>query len=99
MIYKYVLNDIRRMNKHHQNNKINQQLRAFISSYLPKHTDKTSQKCLKMMIELYKRNIWTDNRTVNIIAESCFAPSAKLRLMACYFLMETTNPLEELPDS
>jgi protein SDA1 len=99
MIYKYVLNDIRRMNSHHKNNKINQQIRAFISDYIPKHTDKTAQKSLKMMIELYKKNIWTDNRTVNIIAESCFAPASKLRLMACHFLMETTMPLEELPDS
>jgi len=40
-----------------------------------------------------------DNRTVNIIAEACFAPSARLRLMACYFLMDTTMHLEELPDS
>lgn len=50
MIYKYVLNDIRRMNKHHQNNKINQQIRAFISAYIPKHTDKTAQKSLKLLI-------------------------------------------------
>lgn len=99
MIYKYVLNDIRRMNKHHQNNKINQQLRAFISGYVPKHTDKTAQKSIKLMVELYKRNIWTDTRTVNIIAEACFAPSTKIRLMACFFLMETTMELEELPDS
>lgn len=68
MIYKYVLNDIRRMNIHHQNNKINQQIRAFISNYLPRHADKTAQKSLKLLIELYKRNVWTDNRTVNIIA-------------------------------
>ena len=51
------------------------------------------------MIQLYKRNVWTDNRTVNIIAEACFAPSTKIRLMACHFLMETTMDLEELPDS
>jgi protein SDA1 len=68
MIYKYVLNDIRRMNSHHQNNKINQQIRAFMSGYIPKHADKTSQKSLKLLIELYKRNVWTDNRTVNIIS-------------------------------
>jgi protein SDA1 len=99
MIYKYVLNDIRRMNSHHQNNKINQQIRAFVSGYIPKHTDKTAQKSLKLLMELYKRNVWTDNRTVNIIAEACFAPSSRSRMMACHFLMETTMPLEELPDS
>ena len=87
------------MNSHHKNNKINQQIRAFISGYIPKHTDKTAQKSLKLMIQLYKKNIWTDNRSVNIIAEACFAPSSRLRQMACHFLMETTMPLDELPDS
>ena len=93
MIYKYVLNDIRRMNSHHQNNKINQEIRNFIGNYVPKHTDKTAEKGIKLMIELYKRNVWTDTRSVNIIAEACFAPSSKIRMMACHFLMETTMQL------
>lgn len=42
------------------------------------------------MIELYKKNIWTDNRTVNIIADGCFNASVKIRLIACHFLVSTT---------
>lgn len=51
------------------------------------------------MIDMYKRNIWTDNRTVNIIAEGCFNASPKNRLIACHFLISTTEPLEEIEDS
>jgi protein SDA1 len=69
------MNDIRRMNKHHQNNKINQELKKFISNYANKNGDKTAQKSLQLMIELYRRNIWNDNRSVNIIAEGCFNQS------------------------
>jgi len=27
-----------------------------------------TQKSLQLMVDLYKRNIWTDNRSVNVIA-------------------------------
>ena len=58
-----------------------------------------AQKSLQMMIELYKRNVWTDNRSVNIIAEGCFSQSPKIRLIAAHFLIATTERLEELSES
>lgn len=82
------------MNRHHKNNKINQELKKFISQYITKYSDKTAQKSLQLMIEFYKRNIWTDNRTVNIIADGCFNASAKIRVIACFFLISTTERLE-----
>jgi protein SDA1 len=49
-----------------------------------------TQKALQLMIDLYKRNIWTDNRSVNIIAEGCFSQSPKIRIIAAHFLISTT---------
>lgn len=89
-MYKYILNDVRRMNKHHKNNKINQQIRNYIYDYLTKNGDKMAQKSLQLMIEFYKRNIWTDNRSVNAIAQGCFNSSSKIRLISAYFLIATT---------
>lgn len=58
-----------------------------------------AQKSLQLMIDFYKRNIWTDNRSVNAIAEGCFNSSAKVRLISAYFLIATTERLEELSES
>lgn len=79
--------------------KINQELRNFIYENIIKNSDKMTQKSLQMMIDLYKRNIWTDNRSVNVIAEGCFNQSAKIRMIAAHFLISTTEPLEEMEDS
>jgi len=49
-----------------------------------------AQKSLQLMIEFYKRNIWTDNRSVNAIAQGCFNSSPKIRLISAYFLIATT---------
>ena len=90
VLYKYILNDIRRMNKHHQNNKINQEIKNHIYDHVKKHGDKMAQKSIQLMVELYRRNIWTDTRSVNIIAEGCFNQSSKVRLIAAHFLIATT---------
>ena len=50
------------------------------------------------MIELYKRRIWNDDKTVNVIAEACFNPNPKLIVGACRFFLildydyESDNP-------
>lgn len=49
-----------------------------------------TQKSIQLMIDLYKRNIWTDNRCVNIIAEGCFSQSSKIRMISAHFLIATT---------
>lgn len=49
-----------------------------------------TQKSLQLMIDLYKRNIWTDIRSVNVIAEGCFNSSPKIRMISSYFLISTT---------
>ena len=82
------------MNRHHKNVKINQQIGNRIHDVICRNGDKMAEKSIKLMIELYKRNIWTDNRTVNTIAEGCFNQSAKVRMIASHFLIATTEPLE-----
>ena len=87
------------MNKHNKNVKINQQIRNNMHNVIVKNGDKMAEKSIKLMIELYRRNIWTDNKCVNIISEGCFSQSQKVRMIAAHFLYVTTEPLEELSDS
>jgi protein SDA1 len=51
------------------------------------------------MIELYKANIWNDEKTVNIIANGCFNDNHKIVLASCRFLIETTQNLQIDVDS
>lgn len=39
------------------------------------------------MIELYKRRVWNDDKTVNVIAEACFNPNPKIIVAACKFFL------------
>jgi protein SDA1 len=39
------------------------------------------------MIELYKRKIWNDDKTVNVIAEACLNENSKIVVAACKFFL------------
>ena len=46
------------------------------------------------MISMYKKSLWNDAKTVNIISHGCFNDWYKIRLICCFFLIETTVPKE-----
>ena len=39
------------------------------------------------MIELYKRKIWNDDKTVNVISEACLNNNPKIVVAACKFFL------------
>lgn len=48
-----------------------------------------AKKSLEVMIDLYRKNIWNDAKTVNVIAEACLLPSSKLVATALHFFLGT----------
>ena len=47
----------------------------------------TGPKVIIIMIELYKRKIWNDEKTCNVIAEACFNENPKIVVAACKFFL------------
>lgn len=45
-----------------------------------------------IMVELYGKKLWTDKKVINIIAEQCMSKNVKKKMIAGYFLLETTLP-------
>ena len=37
-----------------------------------------AKKSLDVMVELYRKNIWNDAKTVNVITTACFSPVTKV---------------------
>ncbi|KAK2563401.1 Protein SDA1-like protein [Acropora cervicornis] len=49
--------------------------------------NKVNTKSLDVMIELYRRNIWKDAKTVNVITTACFSPVTKILVAAFTFFL------------
>ncbi|CAJ0827818.1 6652_t:CDS:10 [Entrophospora sp. SA101] len=46
-----------------------------------------TKKSLDICIELYRKGIWNDNKTVNVIAEACFHSLTKVKVTAIKFFL------------
>ena len=93
LISRHIISDMKRMNKHAKNHAINKTIKNLMFEILKQNSDSIAKRCLLIMIELYKSNIWNDEKTVNIIANGCFNDNHKLVLASCRFLIETTQNL------
>jgi protein SDA1 len=54
---------------------------------LQDQNESASRRSLNVMIELYKRRIWNDEKTVNVIAEAVFNSNAKIVVAASKFFL------------
>ncbi|KAJ1986371.1 Severe Depolymerization of Actin [Dimargaris cristalligena] len=57
-----------------------------------------AKRSLDVCIELYRKQIWNDAKTANIIAGACFSPNAKLVATAVKFFLGTDGEEETADD-
>merc|ERR1712123_349357 len=53
---------------------------------------------LDVMISLYKKNVWKDEKTVNVIATACFSKVTKILVTAVKFFLGTDEDEDEDSD-
>jgi protein SDA1 len=70
-LHALIVQDLKKLNQNHKVHNINRKLQNFIFSMLQDPNETASRRSLNVMIELYKRKIWNDEKTVNVIAEAC----------------------------
>lgn len=107
MLFSYVVNDIKRLNKKTQNIKLNTSLQNFMFTMLKdspnaaseasssassgvassQHQKMAAKKALQVMIELWRRKVWRDERTVNCIANACFYKDTAVLSIALRFFL------------
>ncbi len=59
--------DIKNSNKKHVNEALNRQLQSFLYTILAGDNTRTAKKSLAVLCELYRRGVWRDAKTVNVI--------------------------------
>nr|XP_048704054.1 protein SDA1 homolog isoform X2 [Caretta caretta] len=76
-LYTHIVTDIKNINAKHKNNKVNTALQNFMYTMLRDSNPTAAKISLDVMIELYRRNIWNDAKTVNVITTACFSKVTK----------------------
>lgn len=99
LIINHIINDIKNINIHKKNPGVNKKVQNFIYDILKTNNDTLAKRAIFIMIELYKKQVWNDAKTVNVIASGCFNENPKVVCMACNFLIESTEQEYQADDS
>ncbi|XP_028929783.1 protein SDA1 homolog [Ornithorhynchus anatinus] len=86
-LYTHIVTDIKNINAKHKNNKVNTVLQNFMYTMLRDSNVIAAKISLDVMIELYKRNIWNDAKTVNVITTACFSKVTKILVAGLKFFL------------
>lgn len=102
----YIITDIRNANHKTKNNRLNKALQNHMFGLITgadadaagDASDIAAKYCLDIAIELYRKNVWNDNKTVNVIAEALFSGHMKVLVAALKFFLGGDVPIED-PES
>lgn len=94
----HIITDIKNMNSKHKNAHLNTTLQNFMFSMLKDSNSKAAKMSVAIMIELYKKNVWNDAKTVNVIATACFSKFTKVMVAALKFFLGSDPEDEKKSD-
>jgi len=85
MMFKHIVTDAKAANKNKVNDKYNRTVQSFLHAAVKDENEAAAKKALAVLTEMYRRNIWTDAKTVNLVVEACRHPSQKILIAALKF--------------
>lgn len=86
-MFAFIVADVRNHFQKGHNTKEIKQTQYFVFKQVNNDTPAISRKALAVLTELYRRRVWTDSRTVNVIANAVFHPEAKVAAAAMQFFL------------
>ena len=86
-LHSVIVTDMKKLNEKCKVININRKLQNFIYTMIQDQNEGAARRSLSVMIELYKRRIWNDEKTVNVISEACFNTNPKVIVAACKFFL------------
>lgn len=100
LLFAHIVTDIKNTNEKRTNQKVNREMQNFMYSMLKDENETAARKSLDVMVALYRKRVWTDARTVNVIATACtsgvrrrFVPLA----VRVYAAVQSAGPHRPLP--
>lgn len=94
----HIVTDIKNMNVKHKNTRVNTTLQNFMYSMLKDSNPKAVKMSVNIMVELYKKQVWNDVKTVNVIATACFSKTTKVMVAALKFFLGSDPEKEKDSD-
>ena len=83
----YIFNDIKGINLNRHNEKLNKRVQAVLFNLVTEDSGIIAKSSVGILTELYRRRVWTDARTVNVLATACTSSSIQVAIRATNFFL------------
>lgn len=84
ILHGHIISDLRRIQ-----NSSKRHLQSFLFSSLTNSNEKYVKRILFVLIDLFRKSIWNDPKSANIIASTCFHESTSIAIIAAKFLLDS----------
>jgi protein SDA1 len=71
LMFDHIVNDIRKVNRKGNNPRVNSALQSFMYKMLKGESEVAAKKSIDVMIELWRRKVWNNDKTVNVMVTAC----------------------------
>ncbi|CAH8536504.1 unnamed protein product [Schistosoma haematobium] len=95
----FLVSDIKRMNKCQKQTKANSVILSFLSKMIKDNSSTVAREAVLILLCLFKKNVWNDARTANVIADSCLICNKKVYVPAIQFFLGKSKALDEMETS
>ena len=110
LLYKHMVNDIRNINKKgKRDDHVNRSIQSYLHRVISTHgqseiakgdgeesaTDIATKRATDLVCELYRRQVWTDSRTVAILASAVTAKNTTVMARAMRFFLNIEEKMAE----
>ncbi|KAK0179411.1 hypothetical protein PV327_005167 [Microctonus hyperodae] len=95
----HIITDIKNINAKHKNPKVNTALQNFMFTALKDTNTRAAKMSADIMIELYRKNVWNDAKTVNVLASGCHSKITKVMVACLKFFLGNDETDKENDDS
>lgn len=89
----YIFNDIKAININKKNDKLNKGVQSVLFAIVNEDISIKARKTVDILSDLYRRRVWTDERTVNVIASGCLSSSTRVMVSAINFFLGIENKM------
>ncbi|KAF3349423.1 Conidiation-specific protein 6 [Verticillium dahliae VDG2] len=99
LLFQKILGDLRNANSKSTNHPLNRTIQTVLYNLIT--ADRASPKAVwavKLTRELWKRQVWTDAKTVDVMKEACLSDNEKVVVGAVRFFLGGDKEREELED-
>ena len=87
LLFNHVVHDIRTINQERKDEATNRAAQGLIYGMMTDSSVAAAHRSLAVMVELYRRHVWQDAKTVNAIASALTSRHPKLVVMALHFFL------------